>query len=180
MTDKELLQLYDNDPQAALNEIIDMYDGMVYRVVSGRLAQRCAKEDIEEIVSDVFVQFYRNFGKVDLQKGTVKAYLSVIAKHAALRRAEQLSRTDEQIPLDDVQNTVPDNSDPERSIIRRLLFEAVRSLGKPESDIIIMKYFYGMKSREIGTALGLRTNTVDKKISRALERLRKTIKEEDF
>lgn len=180
MTDKELLQLYDKDPQAALKETIDMYGGMVYRVVGGRLSQRCAKEDIEEIVSDVFVQFYRHCGRVDLQKGTVKAYLSVMAKHAALRRAEQLSRTDGQIPLDDVRNTAPDSSDSERLAQRRLLLEAVISLGKPESDIIIMKYFYGMKSREIGTALGLRTNTVDKKISRALEKLRKTVKEEDF
>jgi DNA-directed RNA polymerase specialized sigma24 family protein len=37
-----------------------------------------------------------------------------------------------------------------------------------------------MKSREIGAALGIKTNTVDKKISRALERLRKTIRKEDF
>jgi RNA polymerase sigma-70 factor (ECF subfamily) len=128
------------------------------------------------------VQFYRNADKIDLQKGTVKAYISVIAKNLALRRAEQLSRRDEQIPLDDVSETLGSGGagEFERTLNRRILLEAVKTLGKPDSDIIIMKYFYGMKSREIGAALGIRTNTVDKKISRALERLRKTMRKEDF
>jgi RNA polymerase sigma-70 factor (ECF subfamily) len=175
--------MYRENPQAALNETVNIYGGMVYKVVFSRLAQRFAREDIEEIVSDVFVQFYRNADKIDLQKGTVKAYISVIAKNLALRRAEQLNRRDEQIPLEDVSETVVDGGaagEFERTLNRRILLEAVKALGKPDSDIIIMKYFYGMKSREIGAALGIKTNTVDKKISRALERLRKTIRKEDF
>ena len=58
------------------------------------------------------------------------------------------------------------------------LIEAVAALGRPDSEIFMRKYFYGQKSREIAEELGMKTNTIDKIVSRGLVKLRKILKEE--
>jgi RNA polymerase sigma-70 factor (ECF subfamily) len=45
-------------------------------------------------------------------------------------------------------------------------------LGEPDREIIIRKYYFGQKSKEIAGVLNLRENTVDKKISRGLKKLK--------
>lgn len=177
MTDNELLGLFVTDPNSAMRTAVRQYGGLVYKIVYSKLGVLCQREDIEETVSDIFVLLYRNADKIDTSKGTVKAYLSATAKHAAVRRAKQLmSRTDTE-PLDEHENELSEDgvmTHEEREHIMRCIMK----LGKPDSDIITLKYFYGMKSREIAKRLGIKTNTVDKKVSRALEKLGTMLEEE--
>ena len=63
--------------------------------------------------------------------------------------------------------------------MRQQLIEAVTALGRPDSEIFMRKYFYGQKSREIAEELGMKTNTVDKIVSRGLVRLRKIFNEQE-
>ncbi|MBR1764747.1 MAG: sigma-70 family RNA polymerase sigma factor [Ruminococcus sp.] len=177
MRDENLLRLFDSDPEAALRQAIAEYGAMVERVVRQRLGQHRAEQDIEEIVSDVFASLCRSHRRIDPKLGSLRSYLAVSARNAALRRARQLSErlsTEQELSED-----IPISEGPALRQEQRELWEAVLSLGKPDSDILILRYFYGLKSREIAKALGFRHNTVDKRASRALERLRRLLKEEE-
>lgn len=177
MTDKELITLFATDPNAAIRTAVRQYGGLVYRIVYSKLGALCQREDIEETVSDIFLLLYQNADKIDPEKGSLKAYLSATAKHAAVRRAKQLMSRGTAEPLDTHENTLSESEGISREQ-RAHMAECILRLGKPDSDIITLKYFYGMKSKEIAKRLGLKTNTVDKKISRALEKLKKMLEEE--
>ena len=53
--------------------------------------------------------------------------------------------------------------------------ETVRALGEPDSEIILRRYYFGQTSKEIGAALGMKPNTVDQRLSRALKKLREVL-----
>jgi RNA polymerase sigma-70 factor (ECF subfamily) len=179
MTDRELVAMFKSDMQRAMESMIKQYGGLVYTIVRSKLGGVCSAEDTEETVSDIFVLIYKNADKIDLEKGSVKSYISVIAKRAAIRKAEQLSRGIESCSLEDFEKLLESGGqDFAQREQRQRLTEYIKQLGKPDSDIILLKYFYGFKSKEIGRKLGLKTNTVDKKISRSLAKLKSMIEEE--
>lgn len=177
MTDNELLGLFKTDPDPAMRAAITQYGGLVYRIVYSKLGALCQREDIEETVSDIFLLLYRSADKIDPEKGSLKAYLSAMAKHTAVRRAKQLIRQADAEPLDSFENMISrDAGMPFEQ--REHIARCISRLGKPDSDIITLKFFYGMKSKEIAKRLGIKTNTVDKKVSRALEKLSAMLEEE--
>jgi RNA polymerase sigma-70 factor (ECF subfamily) len=51
------------------------------------------------------------------------------------------------------------------------LLNAVKSLGQPDSTIIIQKYYYNKSSGEIAGAVSMKPAAVRQRISRALKRL---------
>ncbi|WP_242878623.1 sigma factor-like helix-turn-helix DNA-binding protein [Clostridium beijerinckii] len=55
------------------------------------------------------------------------------------------------------------------------LISAIKSLGEPDSEIIIRKYYLHQSSKDISSDLGLKVNTIDKKVSRCMEKLKKLL-----
>ena len=56
--------------------------------------------------------------------------------------------------------------------IALLLDEAVERLGERDRQAILLRYFNGLSHQQVGATLGLSENTANKRIERALEKLR--------
>ena len=80
MTDKELAALLESDVQNGLAAAIELYGGYVYKIVLTRLSGICAKEDIDEAVSDIFFKLF-TAAKGGKTFTSVGGYLSVTAQH---------------------------------------------------------------------------------------------------
>lgn len=179
MTDWEIINLYSQNPEKAITYLVDRYSALVYTIVYSKLGNVSAKEDIEETVADVFIQLYRYTNSIDLEKGSIKSYISVMAKRIAQRKAMTIINKEKAFSIDDLSNSIPFSSEEiKQKENRQVLLECIKKLGKPDSDILVLKYFYGLKSKEIGKTLGIKTNTVDKRISRSLKKLREKCEEE--
>lgn len=178
MTDSELISLFESDPHSAAAELVGLYNNLVYKIVYSKLGGICRYEDIEETVSDIFALMIRSVrnGNIDVRKGTLKGYISVTAKRCSIRRAKQIFNAEKHISLEDAEPYLSEEEQmPQEE--RKMIADCILNLGKPDSDIITMKYFYGMKSAEIGKRLDIKTNTVDKRIGRALAKLKKMLEE---
>ena len=66
------------------------------------------------------------------------------------------------------------------SLTREELIDAILSLGDPDATILIGKYFFGMKGKEIGAMLHMKENTVVSRATRALKRLRIMMKGAEY
>lgn len=55
---------------------------------------------------------------------------------------------------------------------KRLLMQMINALGHPDSDIIIQQYFYGRKVKEIAENLDMTSAAVQKRSTRAREKLK--------
>ncbi len=178
MKDSELLKKMTTDPDRAMIDLIDQYTGLIYSIIYSRISSVGSTEDVKEGISDVFLEFYQQKEQIDLSKGSVKGYLAVLAKHKGIDLFRRLSGViSRNVCLDEIsEHLVERQSTPEQVTIRKEqragLLQAIRTLGEPDEEIFIRKYYLGQKTKEIAALLKLRDNTVDKKISRGLKKLR--------
>lgn len=175
MTDRELLDLLVNDPQRGMEHTVRIYTPYVMKIVRGKLSGICTHEDIEEIVSDVFMMFYQSIGRYGCAVRSVRALLAVMTRRRCADAYEQMKKQRETVSYEALSENLPEE---QSDFDRERLLNALRSLGQPDEQIMIRKYFFGQKSKEIAAELGMKTNTVDQRISRALKKL-KRIMEED-
>lgn len=171
MSDAELLELYTTDSERAVGITAEKYSAYVYAIVRDKLAGY-PDEDIEETVDDVFIRFWQDSGRVDLRRGSIKAYICLLAKSLAKNRRGQLSRRENELPLDDTPE-LADEDTPERRLARRELLHRVSKLSDDDRKAVVMRYFYGMPHAEIASRLGMSEQLVRKRISRALKKLGK-------
>lgn len=97
MNDNELLDLIYEDSVSGVTELIDTYADLVYKIVFEVLSDAAPQKYIDECVADSFVAFYDNADDVDLFRGSIKAYLAVIAKRRAANLYYTLTSDDEAV-----------------------------------------------------------------------------------
>lgn len=186
MNDKEWLVLLEKSPQEALSTLIEQYGNLVYTIVYSKLKSCADRYEIEDCVSDVFVEIIQNTDKFTETKGSLKGFVSIIAKRTAINAYKRITSkyntteyiNDETAELSAKGNT-PDE-ETENKIFRERLWLAVKSLGEPDAEIIICQYFYDMTSSQIAKKLGMSVFAVQKRSQRARERIRRILENENY
>jgi RNA polymerase sigma-70 factor (ECF subfamily) len=163
------------DPERALDQMLRAYAGLVYHAAAAVLG-RSSHEEIEECVSDAFLVVYKGRERLDFSQGSVKSYLCATARNLAINRLKKRVRTPE-IPIDELS---PSLENTESSALRNLeaeeLIDAVLALGEPDSKIILYRYYFDLPSKQIAQLLGVKSNTVDQRLRRALAKLNRLSK----
>lgn len=185
MTDAEWFALINQSPQKAQRMLIDMYSNLVYAIVLSKLKGSAGQEDIDDCVSDVFVEIFSNIERYK-GAGSIKSYISTIAKRKAInaynsiiyhhRHTGYLEDEEREIPSDSI---TPDKRI-EQKMFNTKLLDVIKSLGEPDATIIIYQYFYNMKSKQIAEKLSLSSVAVRKRSSRAKERIRTILENEKY
>lgn len=173
MSDKELVELLKRDPEKGLAAVVIRYTAYVLKIAWTKLNNICTQEDIEELVSDVFFSFYQQGQKCDFEIRSLRAYISLIAERRCVDVFRQRIRSEDTLPLDDIDSSLVSEYNEDYD----MLAEKIKKLGEPDTSIFIRKYFYGQKTAEIARELHMKPNTVDKRISRGLVKLRKLMEE---
>ncbi len=163
------------DPERALNQMLSAYTGLVYHAAAAVLG-RSSHEEIEECVSDAFLVIYKSRDRLDFSQGSVKAYLCATARNLAINRLKKREGTQE-VPLDEHAQS-PEETEPAalRNLEAEELINAVLTLGEPDSKIILYRYYFDLPSKEISSLLGIRPNTIDQRLRRALGKLNRLTK----
>jgi RNA polymerase sigma-70 factor (ECF subfamily) len=166
--------------EKGFERIMDTHMAFVYTIVCGKLASVCRRQDIEECVSDVFYELYRTRHAIDPEKGSLKAYIAVIAKRRAIDLFRKRASENETVSIDAGGcDWAASDDNVEKSITDRetgdLLIREIKNLGEPDSGIVIRKYYFGQTAKGISKALGMKENTVNKRASRALGKLKEAL-----
>ena len=158
MTDEaELLQRLRNREKNSIDEAIRIYTPYLSTVLYHMAGNSLPKEDIEEIVADVFVVLWKNAERIDFQKGTLRSYLAAVARNFALKR---INRKTDHTVLEDIE--LSDGKDfIEENFHNNYVWETVMSLGEPDSEIFVRRYKFDEKIKDISKAMGLNISTVE-------------------
>lgn len=171
--DDRLIEAMRDGEESALCAVIDKYTAyagtIVWNIVGGRLNEADAKE----IVSEVFYTLWKNSGKI--RKGKLKGYLGCIARSKArdaLRRARQ------DLSLEEDLIEIP-TSGPEDALARAEEYAALRralnALPEPDHTIFIRHYYFYQQTSVIAEQLGLNVKTVQTKLCRGRDTLRRAL-----
>ena len=153
--EEKLLMRLKNGKRNAIDEAIAVYTPYLSTVLYNMLGNRLPKDDIEEILSDVFVTLWRYADTIDLEKGTLRAYLAAVARNFALKK---LNKQRDYTSLDEIE--LPDEAPiPEENTAESVVWDAVMSLGEPDNEIFVRYYIFGEKIREIAKATGVNPST---------------------
>lgn len=174
MIDHKLLHLLRTDPNAGMTQLIRQYSGLVFSIVKGITFEVCDSSEVEDCVTDVFLNFQRGLDSFK-PDASIKTYLGVIARNTALKcvrnRISYISIDDEDIFVE-----IPDNNDVSEEIAEKELlnsvFNEIANMGHPDSDILFGKYYLGLSSKAIAKKLKLTVSNVDTRAHRALQKLR--------
>lgn len=173
MTDKELAALLERDPEAGMETVMAAYTGLLWKVASGLLQSR---EDIQDCVSETFSEFYLHRENYDPEQGTLGGYLAVIARRRAAAIYRKSSR--ELCPPGsgpDPDSLIEDSDWLEKLEQSMIVDQAVAGLDEASQKIIRMKYYEGLSTREIAESLNVPYETVKKRHTRSMKKLRKLL-----
>lgn len=165
-----------NREESAINEIIIKYSKLLWPIVSAVLKNVGNEQDVEECVADVFIDLWENPDKYEAERGTLKTWLCMVARCKALDRYRALSKHST-VPLEGAMMVgrmgMQDALMKEET--KRELVAAVNALADVEKDILIRRYYYEQKPREIAKALNLTLKQVENHLYRSKQKLRKAI-----
>lgn len=176
MGDAELLEMLLENTEKGLKALIAQYGGLVYAVVRRNLPETLRAADAEACAAEVFSEFYLDLNKYDPSKGSIKAWLCVIARHNAVdlaRRNTAVLPLDEEIRTDIGGTSL--ESDLEERELRSAVLSEVKSLNDPDREILLRKFYLGESSKEIAARLKMTVSNVDARTSRAVGKLRKKL-----
>lgn len=177
--DGSLISRLQDGDTSALAHLYDRYNNVALRLASRVLGSRGGSEDV---VQESFLSIWRHAESYNPLSGTVHNWLFAIVRNRAL---DTLRRTKpvQLAPLDDdivdrrvstVFGMVAERMDRER------VRDALKSLPRPQRDVIDKVYFKGMTAKEAADQIGVPVGTVKSRLRLALQHLRLELHKEDF
>jgi RNA polymerase sigma-70 factor (ECF subfamily) len=169
--DEMRLKRVEGGDQQAMTELFDQYSGMVYSV-----ALRVLKDpgQAEDVMQEIFIQVWRNPNAFVSGRGSLGAWLAVMARNRAIDLLRRRRPTDS---VDDV--VLASSTDLGSEVERNRMIEKVRGVLKDlpmeQQKSVEMAFFEGMTHSEIAERTGDPLGTVKTRIRSALMTLRKAI-----
>ena len=196
LDERELVARARRGDADAYEELVRAYQGIAFRtayVLAGSAA------DAEEATQDAFVKAYRALWRFRAGAPFAPWLLRIVANEARNRRRSAGRRTALVLKLQASAATPPTRGgqplgaaqvpsgeaapSPEAALLdaerRERLMAALGRLGEADREAIACRYFLDLSEAETAAALGVRRGTVKSRLSRALDRLRAEVGEEE-
>jgi RNA polymerase sigma-70 factor, ECF subfamily len=155
--------------QSAMAELYDRYSSVVYAIALRVLGDTGAAEDV---LQEIFLQLWRNPGAFDGARGSLGAWLAVIARNRAI---DSLRKRRPETDIEDVVISVaPDlANEAERSRAAEKIRRVLGTMPAPQRSALEMAYFEGLSHSEIAAKTGEPLGTIKTRIRAGLMVLRK-------
>ena len=167
-SDWDLLEQYARkNSQDAFAEIVRRHVDPVY---SAALRQVRSPQLAEEVAQSVFADLAQNAGKLK-PDSILTAWLYAVTRRTAIDviRKESRRQLREQIAVEMTNMNATAN---DWMQIEPLLDDAMAALDETDRSAVLLRYFENKSLREVGATLGASEDAAQKRVSRAVERLR--------
>ena len=172
-TDLELLRRFTRDhAQAAFTELVRRQVNLVF---TAALRQVRSPQLAEEVAQSVFTDLARDAGKLTQATGgtlVLTAWLYAVTRRTAIDVVRQESRRQAREQIAVQMNALHACPDVDWTQIAPLLDEAMAALDETDRAAVLLRFFENQSLREVGAALGASEDAAQKRVSRAVERLR--------
>jgi RNA polymerase sigma-70 factor (ECF subfamily) len=184
MNDKEIISLFDERNEKAIEEISRKYGGYCHSIAKNILRN---DEDAEECVNDAYLKLWESVREKN--PGNLKLFLAKIVRNIALNKyeankCEKRGGGEVTLALDEISELVSGAVQTEADISYSELVRSVNSFLRTASErdcgIFINRYFDFRSTAEIASLYGIRESNVLKILSRMREKLKKYLEKEGY
>jgi RNA polymerase sigma factor (sigma-70 family) len=172
-SDTQLLREYaEHGTEAAFTEIVTRHTNLVY---SAALRQADSPDTAGEVAQCVFIGLAKAARSLTRQlaaDASLAGWLCRSARNVSLnlRRDEFRRHTRERLAMEDL-NPISETA-PDWERLRPVLDAAMSDLDECDYDALVMRFFRNQDLRSVGRALGVSDDTAQKRVARALDKLR--------
>jgi len=173
ISDAQLLRRYvENGDEAAFRDLVVRHTDLLY---SAALRQVSSPDLAADLAQSVFIDLARKARELlQTQAGdaSLLGWLYRSTRFAALKhlRDDRRRQAHERQVMDHLEPAAEDQIDWER--VQPLLDEAMSDLGEEDRQALLLRFFKNHDFRAIGELLGVSDDTAQKRVSRALDKLR--------
>jgi RNA polymerase sigma-70 factor, ECF subfamily len=161
---------------ASLERLYEQYSHILFAVIVRILRD---ERESEDVLQEVFLQAWNQADRYSEKRGTVKAWLVMMARSRAVDRVrgiESAKRT--KAALAEEEPLLGNHSEPAgataiREERRKLVREAIGTLSREQREVLDLSFYGGMSHSEISEHLGRPLGTVKTQMRMALLSLRK-------
>lgn len=171
----DLLRRISQGDESALGALYDRFGATVYALALRIVGQQV---DAEEVAMEAFAQVWRDAGKFDASRGSVAAWLCVIARSRALdliRSHSRRQRLNESVSREPVEASMgaTDVLDEER---RQAVSTALAELPEAQREAIELAYYKGLSQSEIAERLQQPLGTIKTRMRAGMLKLKETLR----
>jgi RNA polymerase sigma factor (sigma-70 family) len=174
MTDtNQLLREYARSgSEEAFRELVSRYVDLVYSVAVRRLGgdEHLARDVVQTVFIDLARKAVRLRSESSLG-GWLHRHTCFVSSN--FRRTAQRCAAREQIAME--MNRANESTDAGWEQLAPVLDEAIDQLGEPDRKAIVMRYYERRDLRSVGLAIGTNEDAAQKRVTRALEKLREVL-----
>jgi RNA polymerase sigma-70 factor, ECF subfamily len=155
--------------------LAEVFDGLARSVYGSALRVLGDNSAAQDFVQDVFVELWTHPGRYDPAAGTLRTYLTVLARHRAvdlvrseLRRMARQERDYRLAPAAPARGAGDEVLAAETAGVVRA---AVEMLPASQRQVVELAYFEGLTCREVANAVGIPEGTAKSRLRLALAKL---------
>jgi RNA polymerase sigma-70 factor (ECF subfamily) len=184
LKDAEITELLKARDERGAEGFLRNYAPLIRYVVSPVLND---EGGVEECLSDVAMKVWERIGQFDEAKGSFKAWVTAIARNAALNMARGEARRPQAGTLPEESDDgaqgpeipAPAEADPAEALLRKeraaALEGALNRLGSTDRNIFYRKYYYMQSLAQIGAELGMSERAAEGRLYRIRKQLKKEL-----
>lgn len=173
------IYLYIENNNLKIEEIMNDYTNYIYTIIRN-FNTSLSKEDIEEIVLDVFLTLWKNQYKLDINKN-ISSYIGGITKNRLKYKCRQNKII---LNIDDYEEQLIDFKNIELFLIqdekKKIIITELEKIKPEEKDIFISYYYDDNSIKEISNKLNISESKVKVKLFRIRKRINKVLKERGY
>lgn len=166
------IYMYIKNGKLDMEQVMGDYTGYVWSIINN--SYNLSSEDIEEIISDVFVTVWNNQYKLDINK-KMSTYIFGITKNLikkkfrSIKIESNLEDFEEQlVSKDKIEYEIEEKESNDK------ILSIITKMKKEDKEIFLSYYYYSRKIKEISIEM----NITETKVKTKLHRIRKKIKKE--
>lgn len=176
-TDEALVERMSRGDRAALGVLYERYAPRLRGLAL--LILRDAGE-ADDVLHDVFIEAWRRSADYSTGRGTVSTWLGMRTRSRAIDRMRARKvRAETGADTDFIPPSRDPAADPVRTLDRARLHGLLAAMSEAEQEVLVLGYFEGLSSRQIGERVGVPIGTVKSRVRSALAKLRRAFDAEE-
>lgn len=179
MEKSNLIKQYMYNNKLNIEKVMEDYTPYVYTIISNKnLSLR--DEDIEEIISDVFLAVWKNEKNLDICK-EMSAYLAGITKNICIKKIKTIENV---ININDYENNLCDIESieikTENNEKNNLIMLEINNMKQEDKKIFMSYYYYSKTMKEIAEQLNIKEEKVKSRLFRIRKKLKKSLEKRGY
>lgn len=173
--DEEILTKKAQDDPHAFRELYQVYLPRIYAYVAHRVN---SSHDTEDLVSEAFLKAVEQMNRfVYRGNGSFSAWLFRIAHNIVADYYRKRRHRQERIDSTSVDAAIDDSVSPDAKVVlseeSARLHQMIRTLPLRRQEVISLRFFGGLRNRQIAQVLGINERSVASHLCRAIEDLQR-------